>query len=279
MKKSILLRGRIADEFNLPNRYGGVRLNHIQDSINTIRKWFDQEIIISTWKGQEKYLTNISGVDKIIFLDEPDNGPVGYIKKQIYSLNEGLKHVSGDMILESRCDIIFNKNIFDSYIDLPYNNSNYKIFDRRILTCSHMSINPDKFDDGPKYFRISDWFHLGFKKDLEKLSDIFDVLNEIPNEIVVPHPWFQFNNCTCCEQFWNLCLIKKNIKDIKFCDISEIKHNHWDYLLNNFLVFNTFSDLGAINKTWEKQPENMDFYITKNEYMNYYKKQKNDSNL
>jgi hypothetical protein len=93
MKKTILLRGRIADDLNLKSRSFGIRLNHINETIDSIREWFDGEIILATWNGQEKYIDKINKINKLILLDEPKEGPVGNLKRQVYALNEGLKKI------------------------------------------------------------------------------------------------------------------------------------------------------------------------------------------
>jgi hypothetical protein len=114
---------------------------------------------------------------------------------------------------------------------------------------------------------------------LEKLSSILDILESLPKDCIKLEPYYHFGDCLCCEQLWNLCLIKKYVTDIKFCDTTEINHNHWDYVLNNFLIGNTSSHLGALNKTWITQPEDMNFYITTDKYLYHYNNQKHDTNI
>jgi hypothetical protein len=277
--KSVLYRGRIADELDMDNRFGRTRKNFLIESVRELKKWFDGQIVLSTWKGQEKYITDEKLFDKIIFLDEPNIGPVGFLKKQVYSLKEGLKHCDGDLILSTRCDIIFKKNIFEKYENFEYNNNIFKIFNKRILTCSHMSIDPDFFLDSNKHFRTSDWFHLGYKDDLYKLSNILEIIDSIPKKNIKTEPYYHFDNCMCCEQLWNLCLIKKYILNFDFCDTSYFENNHWDFILNNYIIKNTTTDLGAVNMCWETQPENLNFYITHTKYKNKFLIQKNDTNL
>jgi len=260
MKKSILIRGLISNENTGGGKY---RKNHITKIIDSIRNWYDGEIIICTWVGQELYLEGVKDrVDKIVYLDEPKYTPCVNIKKQVYSLSEGLKHCTGDIILETRADIAYNKNIFEEYIDLPYKDEKFRLFNNRILTCSTMTIDTNNFDKLLGTFRYSDWMHLGYRDDLIKFSDIMDIIDN-----------HKLDDCDCPERFWILSLYKKHIADV--CDYSDTKainQNNIPLLLNNFIVKNTNTQLAMINFNWTHQPEDMGFYITFDKYMDTYNK-------
>lgn len=267
MNKTILIRGGLLTKNNIV---------HIDEVVYNIRKWFDGEVVVSTWSGQEHLLPSNLLIDKVVYTDDPGPGPVGNLKRQVLSMMEGLKHCSGEMVLSIRPDILLTKDIFAEYYEIPYKNEISKIFKNRILTCSHMSIDKDNFYDAPehaRYFRISDWLHLGHKEDLVKMCDILEIFDGLEQDKIVNNGWYQYKNCECCEQFWGLCLIKKYFQDFNLCDIESIKEIHYNYICNNFIIKNTMSDLGALNITWDFQPEDTHFYITKEKYEKYYDNQ------
>lgn len=262
MKQSIVLRGSITTKNNV---------TYISDVVNHLRTWFDGELILSTWDYEKKNIPDGLNIDKIIYSSDPGGGPVGNLKRQILSQKLGVEASSGDIILCSRTDIIFTKDIFKEYVEHEYKNINYKIFNNRILTCSHMTIDVDNYNhceyDG-RIFRISDWLHLGYREDIIKLTDILDVIDGLNHDDIRLDNWYRYKNCNCCEQFWGLCLIHKNITNIEFCNLEPIKNNHYDYMCNNFIIKNTVSGLGVINKTWEFQPDDLTFYMTYDKFLN-----------
>jgi hypothetical protein len=249
MKKTIIFRGSICFEKHPEN--------FLSSSIQECRKWFDGEIIISTWKGQEKFIGDIKGFDKVIFSDDPGPGPVQQINRQIISFKEGLKNTDSELILVTRTDVIHHTDMFNFFdIDTKCTDS-LKIFEKKITIGNMMSILPDS-NEHPSKFRLGDWFHLGLKKDLEKWSDIYDLVNSE-----------QISGMSCTEQIWSLSVIKKYLNLIPSVnDFSSVNERSWDYILNNFSIWNTKTDLKTINMNWSFQPEFLYSYIDRNYYLN-----------
>jgi len=249
MKKTIIFRGSVCFDKHPEN--------FLKTSINECRKWFDDEIIVSTWKGQEDYMSEIDGVDKVIFSTDPGPGPVQQINRQIISFKEGLNNTDSDLILVTRTDVIHSIDIFN-FFDLDKKcTDNLKIFEKKITIGNMMSIIPES-NETPSKFRLGDWFHLGLKKDLEKWVNIYDLVNSE-----------QILGMSCTEQIWSLCVIKKYLKSIlSVNNYSHIDNNSWDYILNNFSIWDTKTDLKSINMNWSFQPEYLNSYITRNHYLN-----------
>ena len=108
MKKSIILRGSLSYD-NHPQSF-------LSNIVNTIRTWFDGEIIISTWEGQEHNISTSLGIDKIVLTKDPGPGPIQHWKRQVVSAIEGFNASTGDLVLISRPDMLFEKDIFQ-FID------------------------------------------------------------------------------------------------------------------------------------------------------------------
>ena len=169
MNKSIVIRGKIFE--------------CTQTCVDSIRSWFNGELILSTWNNQE---IKITGVDKIITLNDPGPGPIQQINRQLFSYKAGLEATTNDLVMVTRSDISHYKNLFQYYDTLNSYDERFKIFDKRVIVSNMMTINPDK--DHPhipteqdKYYRISDWFQIGSKKDLFKWVEITDIVKEYKN--------------------------------------------------------------------------------------------------
>lgn len=243
MKKSVVIRGKI--------------FSHTQETIDSIRTWFDGEIILSTWANE--HISNLKNYDILVQTTDPGPGPVQQMGRQLISYREGLKKASGDLVLVTRSDMIHRKNIFEFFGKLKSKNNIYKIFDERILIGNMMTISPERSCPGEseenKYFRVNDWFQVGLKTDLNKWSDILDVVNE------------NIGANLCTEQFWFAgCLKKYYDNSINLHNIKLYKDFLWLAILNNFRILNTKSTLNSLNKNWEHQPENLICYLMEDEY-------------
>jgi hypothetical protein len=254
MKKTIIFRGSVV----FPKH----PQNFLKNSIESIRKWFDGEIIVSTWKGQEQNLNEINDIDKVVLSEDPGEGPVQQINRQIVSFRNGLESSNSDLILVTRTDVIHNINIFDFFDIDKKTNDILKIFENKITIGNMMSIIPGSYEH-PSNFRLGDWFHLGKINDLDKWSDISDIVNS--NDI---------SNLQCTEQIWSLSVIKKQLKILNSLkDYNEIEKYSWEYILNNFSIWNTKSDLKSENLNWKFQPEFINSYITRELYLKQLKNQ------
>jgi hypothetical protein len=149
-----------------------------------------------------------------------------------------------------------NTDIFNFFDIDKKTNDILKIFENKITIGNMMSIIPESYEH-PSNFRLGDWFHLGTANDLHKWSDIFDIVNS--NDIL---------NLQCTEQIWSLSVIKKQLKILNSLkDFDEIKQYSWEYILNNFSIWNTKSDLKSENLNWGFQPEFINSYITRELYL------------
>lgn len=245
---TILYRGSISSN-KRPN-------NYLNDSIEELRKWFDGEVIVSTWDDQKIYI-NPSLVDKIIISPDPGSGPVQSFKRQIVSFNQGIKYCSGETILSLRTDMCLSKDVFELFPIVKTESNKHRIFNNKIVVGNMMTIHPD-CNEAEKNLRIGDWFHLGTKEDLSLICDIIDTIDS--------EDYSQF---TGTEQAWICTLVKKILHPTKtVSEIYNMNELYWPILLNNFIVMNTKTTLGLINKNWVDQPEFHPLYLTERDYIN-----------
>ena len=258
MKKTVIYRGSLSFPRTYRGTYGQSD-NFIKMMIDNLRKWFDGEVIVSTWKGQEKLLIGIDGIDKVILSDDPGPGPVQHIKRQVVSYINGLEASTGDMILVSRSDISFLSDVFH-FLDTPLtqNDNSMKIFDNRMIIGNMMSINPDSME-WPKYFRLGDWIQLGYKDDISKWANILEYINE------------NLNGLNCTEIIWSISVIKKYLyPDMDYFHHENYYNQYWDYILNNYRILNSVSTLNTLNHNWLVQPEFLDCYLTEDMFNEKY---------
>ncbi len=247
MNNSVIIRGKIFE--------------HTQSVVDSIRSWFDGELILSTWEEQEIKILNI---DKLIVQKDPGSGPVQQSARQYYSYKAGLDAASNGVVMVTRSDIVHHKNLFQYYKTMNEYDQKFKIFDNRIVVSNMMTINPEK--DHPhiptekdKYFRVCDWFQVGSKQDLYKWCDVYDIFQE-----------YKHSNL-CTEQLWMCGFIKKNhfpMFDIN--NMMKYKFLFWDYLMNNFQIIDMKTTGSSINMNWVQQPEDLGCYLMQKEYENKY---------
>ena len=251
MNKSVIIRGKIFPKYT-------------QASIDSIRKWHKGELILSTWKNQEE--NKIEGIDKLILSDDPGSGPVQQSNRQIVSYSEGLKNCEGDVILVTRSDIVHQKDIFQYFNTLKKYDNKFKIFSERLIVSNMMTIDPEKnhpdvVGDINKYFRVCDWFQVGYKHDLIKWIDVKNVFEEYKHSGL------------CTEQLWLAGLIKKHYSSLfDINDVLKYKFIFWNLLINNFHIINMKSTANAINLNWFNQPENLGCYLMEEKYLEIYNK-------
>jgi len=258
-KRSIIYRGSVSFPKH-PN-------NFLKKSIEGVRKWFDGEIIISTWKDQKKHIMGINDIDKVILSDDPGSGPIQQIYRQVVSYTKGIEACNGDEILVTRTDISHDLDIFNFLYQNKNKNENLNVFEKKIVIGNMMTISPYS-NEKVKDFRVSDWFQCGNKNDIFKWGDIMGVLS-----------LEDLNGLECTEQIWSLCVLKKVFgKEINLKNIENIKPYSWDYIINNFDVYNTKTTLKSINMNWDFQPEFIDCYISEDQYKLKYNNIKKNEN-
>lgn len=257
--KSIVIRGSIC--FDSHNQ------NYLQEVINSIRSWFKDEIIISTWKNQEEHLYSICGYDKIILSEDPGPGPIQHIKRQITSYKNGIAVCEGDEIMVIRSDIKINTDPFNFLFKFNKKpNDNLNIFKKKIIIFNMMSIIPESFEC-PNTFRLCDWLHVGDKEDIKLFGEVLSDLNQLDLQIL--NVSYSLSN-TCTEKLWLMLVLKNKIKDTDIFDTKSIDKYCWDFIINNFIILNTKSTLNAMNLNWQFQPENLNCYITQQLYEQKY---------
>jgi hypothetical protein len=243
MKYSVVIRGKI--------------FSHTQETIDSIRTWFDGEIILSTWDDQD--ISVLKNYDRAVLSKDPGPGPIQQMKRQLVSYKNGLENASGEVILVTRSDMVHYKNPFQYFGILKNGNEIFKIFEEKIVIGNMMSIHPERNCPGEenyqRYFRLNDWFQVGLKEDLNKWCDILDTVEE------------NIDANICTEQFWFAgCLKKYFDKSINLNNLQLYRAFLWLAILNNFRILNTKTTLGANNKNWERQPENLICYLMEHEY-------------
>lgn len=261
MKKSIVIRGSIS--------YERRQNSPLDASLEAIRNWFDGEIVLSTWKGQEKFLTEKSKnlIDKFVYSEDPgeiDNHKLKHFKRQVFSYFNGFCESSGDVVLVTRPDILFKKDLFEHIDNYPLFTEELKVFEKKLLVSNMMTIRPDS-NEIPNCFRICDWFQVGYRQDIEKWANILDIAMNLDTSKMTEE------NCT--ESIWFLSVLKKqfgNIIDI-YEPSSEIKQFAWKSIVNNFIVMDMRTSLNSENINWEFLPEYGSCYFSESLYKELYK--------
>lgn len=252
MKRSIVFRGVLS----YPKR----PTNHAKTIIDSVRKWFDDEIIIITWKHQRDHLVGINNVDKIIMLDDPGEGPIQQTLRQMLHFNIAMNYCHGDQIMVTRMDIKHDKNLFDYLDGDQYKTKiNLSCFQKKLLVSSMLTIRPEYPHDT---FRVCDWYHVGYKEDIHRWASALDVLNETdPNYLIS----LRNEGKICTEQIW-FGFVYKKYKDPSFdwTDTHLYGHLNWNLLLDNFIIKNTRSTAESFNLNWNHQPEFKPDYVDEN---------------
>ena len=217
MKQTIIFRGSVAFDKHPEN--------FLKQSIEIIRTWFNGEIIVSTWKNQKDYLKNIKNIDKVILTDDPGPGPIQQLNRQIISYESGLDQASNDLVMVTRTDFIHKKDIFQYLDDNPLQQKEFKILKKKILIGNMMSIDPDS-QEIPNTFRLSDWFQVGLREDIENWGRIKNTISNM-----------DLSNSECTEKIWMTAFLRKNnYKNISPSETSEIDKNLWNIVVNIFIV-------------------------------------------
>lgn len=252
MKRSVVIRGSIAHPIK--------PVSYIKKTVDSIRSWFDGEIVVATWSEQLEYTKEIEdSVDKIVTVYDPGPGPIQNITRQIVSYKEGVEACSGEEILVTRADMTFSKNVFDFLGKYENFNETFKFTKEKIVVGNIMTINPDSFEI-PNTFRISDWFHCGKRSDIEKLYSGLDLVWSVDRERLKSIK-------TCTEKMWIMSVLSANFSDIDILDSSNIDGFCWETILNNFIVLNSHSTLNTYNYNYPYQPETLPCYLTEQQYI------------
>lgn len=260
MKKSIVIRGSII--------YDRRQDNSLDFILTTIRSWFDGEIVLSTWKGQEKFVSKKSYdlIDRFVYSEDPgeiNNHKLKHFKRQVLSYYNGFYESTGDLVLVTRPDLLFKSDLFHN-IDLYQSSTEeLKVFDKKLLISNMMTIRPDS-DEIPNCFRVCDWFQLGYRNDIEKWANILDIAMNLNVD--------KMTDANCTESIWFLSVLNKKFGDV--IDIynpsDDIKQFAWQSTLNNFIVMDTRTSLNVENINWQFLPEHGSCYFSELLYKQLY---------
>lgn len=209
----------------------GCLYKRTQEVINTIRKWFDGELIISTWDNET---TLFGGVDKYVYSKDPGGGPVQNVYRQICSSYAGIKNASNPIILRTRADIAFTKNPFRFIDKHRKNNGELQIFGSRIIYGSVNTFN-HAGSVNARLFSPSDMWQCGHYSDMCKLSDLS--LEDLNKHISYD---------MCAEQAWFLTAINKFSQNKFTTERTEenIKASYVSFI-NNLCIINSYEDAGV----------------------------------
>lgn len=255
MKQSIVIRGSLS--------YPHHPINFIDIVVSEIRKWFHDEIILSTWHGQEQYISKNLPINKLVLTTDPGPGPIQHLNRQVLSYVKGLEQASGDEAIVTRSDIVLTKNLFNLRGQFEKTTDHLKVFKNKLLIPNIMTINPDS-TERPNTFRVCDWLQVGDIEDLKKWANI---QHEIYNVDLA-----KLQNSSCCtETFWFLSVLKSQYPHVDIYNSSSIDYFAWNAIINNFVVLNMHSSMNAMNMNWTGQAESFYAYITESTYQAKYK--------
>lgn len=259
MKTSIVIRGSDSS-------------GHTQSVIDSIRSWYDGELVLSSWLNHDT--TKLSGLSFAILNLDPGPGPlfdapdkhVQNAYRQLIAGHEGVKHSSGDIVLVIRSDTTIHDTPFHLFDNLRFSKStdSFKIFSKKIVIGNMMTINPDACHEPAhqRSFRVGDWFHMGDREDMLKYFGSYDFIHNgrNPKHIGV-------------EQNWLGAAIKKHYKpDLDLLNLDRYHEFAWDIILNNFRVIDNYTTAKSfcLKQQWINQPANHPAYLTQSTYEQKY---------
>lgn len=236
------------------------------ECIKSIKKKLPKaEIIISTWKNQNKQILDLLKEEYVIQLDDPGSVKgLNNTNRQIYGRKKGLEECNKTYTLIIRSDsIIVNLNFIKAFIEQPLGGK-YKdsvLFKNRIIICSAAKLEN-------QLFHICDWYFFGRTEDLQNLYDI--PLYFPKKEEVIVYPYEN----TPHEYITLLNVIKKhkiNYRYSEFYNRTYIKI--WkEFLCENFITLGFYRSYGILNLKLpylEEQKKNMGFIGVKHLMLNF----------
>ncbi len=232
-----------------------------QDVINHFRNWFSGEIIFSTFDNIDT--SHISRCDQIVKSPDPGTGPgMGNAKRQCVSAISGIQAAKNDMILRIRPDTYLTS--MPQMPEYTKTDLGMKFLEDRVLVCGCGTVDP-RHTDWNRAFGLSDWVCFGHKKDIIRMHDMIEFLEE--------------NKNGCCEQIMLRSSIQKylgkHIPLIHDRDMDEEKKEMtFRTFVDNFLIENFREKYGMVNKKYGWN-EKQDIYITHEKWLELYRKYTN----
>lgn len=223
--------------------------------LNSIRKYLpNAEIILSTWEGSD-----IEGLDYDVLVLNKDPGAklvtwphviTNNTNRQLVSIQGGLKKVERKYSFKLRSDLVLlNDNILKFWDRFPVMDSEYKLFDHRMLVCSVFSMTtagPRKF---PMPFHPADFYFFGLTKDLKAyflnvplMTD--DELCNYKTKFLYPDriPFVGRGSRYSPEQHFCLTCVKQKFQNVKYEDVTD--WNEENFELSNNILYSNFIFLG-----------------------------------
>lgn len=233
--------------------------NSLSSVVQSIRNWFDEQLVICTWKQEENKINSEieSQVNKVVFIDDPGPGPIQNIKRQLLSFQEGFNNSSGNEILITRSDMLFSKDIFSFLQKSEIPGDTFCFVKDKIIIGNIMTIKPES-NEIPNTFRISDWFHCSTRESLESLVCGIDLVFGADSNLIQKYK-------LCTEKLWIQSVLSKKFGFDLYNSENYDKH-FWSVLVNNFQLYNSSSTLGTSNFKYWNQPENLPCYVTEADY-------------
>lgn len=157
---------------------GQLNIDIYKKNIENIRKYFPgAEVVLSTYSGTE---IDCLDYDYVVLTKDPGCFPynnkkdskLNNVNRQIITTLEGLKKTTRKYVFKLRSDFIVSGTNFLEYFDkfLSFD-SDYKIFEKKILVPSFFSRNP-RVKDYSLPFHPSDIAFFGLRSDVMKLFNI-----------------------------------------------------------------------------------------------------------
>jgi hypothetical protein len=259
--RSVVIRGGIAS----PKRPG----NYVQQCIDSIRTWHTGELILSTWSDQIPAAHSLVGVDRIVYCDDPGEGPVQQLMRQVMSFYNGVNSVTGHEVMVTRTDMLHFRDLFGLRNAFPKKSEiNLSAFTEKLLIGNMMTIIPGAEIDISTY-RPGDWFHVGNKEDMLRMGSVCLDIQQLDYKLI--HEQRERGEI-CTENLWFRLVLKKyfdeslSIYDWKLDDKFAMHA-----IVDNFEVMNTITTLQSVNLNWAFQPQRLGCYFSEEQYKEVYK--------
>lgn len=208
---------------------------HTPAVIDSIRKWHDGEIILSTWDGDLPVLP----VDKLVLSKDPGKAHVHNVRRQITLAKAGVDVAKGEKILLTRTDVMHTVNCFDS------------IEDGKITLLDFYAMNPDldfssfgsrirrQFMPQHKaFFKITDFVQWGYASEIKDWTS--QTVKDLMFQYAKTYPYPK----STVEQMWCVSFLQQRGYDTCIERLSDSYDLRWSALIDNF-VFMDHHEMGV----------------------------------
>lgn len=205
----------------------GVVNNNTPVVVESIRKWHDGEIILSTWDGDPPVLP----VDKLVLSKDPGKAHIHNAQRQITLAKAGVDVAKGEKILLTRTDVMHTVNCFDS------------IEDGKITLLDFYTINPDfdfsllrrgirnQFTPQHKtFFKITDFVQWGYAQEIKDWTS--QKVKDLMFQYAKTYPYPK----STVEQIWCVSFLQQRGYDVSIEKLSDCHDLRWSALIENFML-------------------------------------------